>query len=248
MSAMAAGGSSSIKTATIVAASVGFVIAMVQTFGYWLLTGPDPGTAVDKDDKWRVIARYTLLTTALSAPFQAMWGSRGGMGGMKALASSAAVPPWVTALAAVSLVLMGVQLVGYFSIATHLRRLALRVPNRRLAGQTRVVMWGFIATQLMSIAMMAIIVLMVKQIGANPSNVAPPIFITYGAVSCSYGLGMLVFGIWAIVLMFGHRRAFSIAATQARSTWARDPLAATPFRVGAIAPPTQDVPPAGATM
>jgi hypothetical protein len=37
---------------------------------------------------------------------------------------------------------------------------------------------------------------------------------------CAAGIGFLVFGIWSLLLIDRYRKAFKLAAEQARSTWA----------------------------
>jgi len=46
--------------------------------------------------------------------------------------------------------------------------------------------------------------------------------ILIGAGGCLMGLGMLVFGIWWLVLIVRYRNRFNEAARMARATWATD--------------------------
>lgn len=244
--------SGSLSMLTTIAAGVGFIIALVQTFGYWLLTAPDPGTADSRGDRWRIVARYTLLATLVSAPLQATWNSKGGAGNMAALTANAAMPLWTKVLGAVTVSMLLVQLVGYAAMFVYTRRLALRAAKPRVAAQTRIVMWGYITVHLLGIAVMVISLIMIKQMGtwtaSGGSGGMPAFFLLFTAVGCTYGLGALVFGIWAIVLMFQYRSAFKNAAAQARSTWARESLVSTAGPLSAGPLRSQDMPPAGATM
>jgi hypothetical protein len=55
--------------------------------------------------------------------------------------------------------------------------------------------------------------------GAAPAPVLRNFVVTVTVASCGVVLGTLVFGIWAMVLLFRYKAAFQHAAKQSRAAW-----------------------------
>lgn len=178
----------------------GYVIqalGIVGVIGYWKVASPDPASIEAEPP---VTARKLVRFVAV---FNYVFGfAAEGMGTVNP------VP------AQVIQVLVGlVGIVGFFADFIYARRLALRIPNPRLAMHTRIVMWGLVAsTGLMVIGGLATIA-MFSGSGTTSGVVS--------LVLCPTSLGMITFAIWALVLLIWFRRELSRAAALARQTWAR---------------------------
>lgn len=198
--------------------------AIIQAIGVWLLTSPDPGAAeTARPINVRIIARYCFIAQILAAPLMQLWttGTNLGMAG-------GAMPTWLSLGYGVVLLVFALAvlvLAGYVAGFVYLRQLALRIPRPSLAVQTRVVMWGFIsgqaATQLVGLLVLAFLPSLMAAGGA-PSGGALIVLPIAGIGGCLGGLASIVFGIWAIVLLFLYRSALHQAADQARAGWAAE--------------------------
>lgn len=175
----------------------------VSLFAYWKLTMPDPGNP-ETEALWNIRQMTRVLAVA-------------GLGGEMSGTAAALVAGsgWVyVACFAVYLALSLAGTVGSFLLFVLMRRLALRIPNDRLAGQTRTVMWGVVIGTL-AVILGAGLALAVMAAGA--SSPGPLI-----CVSGVGGLAMLVFSIWWVVLLFWYRRTLKLAAQTALQTWMRE--------------------------
>lgn len=213
-----------IQTVMGVSVSGTALTAIIQAIGVWLLTSPDPGAAeTARPINARVIARYCFIAQIIAAPLMQLWttGTNLGMAG-------GAMPAWLSlgyGFVLLVFVLALISLAGYAAGFVYLRQLALRVPRPSLAVQTRVVMWGFIsaqgATQLVGLLVLAFLPSLMAA-GNAPSGAALIVLPIAGIGGCLAGLASIVFGIWAIVLLFLYRSALHQAAEQARTGWAAE--------------------------
>jgi hypothetical protein len=208
---IAAGALSVVLSSAVGARGLGELIAhalgIVSVIGYWKVTTPDPGRLEQEPP---VNARNLVrLTVVLNYVF--------GFARLGAGAIDRRVLIVALAIAGLS------GVVNYFAIFTYARQLALRIPNLRLAGQTRIVMWGMVA-----VAVFAML-LLVSAMSTPASGARPPRGgDTLVLLACSAGLGTLIFGIWSLVLLLWFRRELATAARQARQTWARPAFPASP--------------------
>jgi hypothetical protein len=169
-------------------------VGIVGVIGYWKVATPDPGISeAEPPVNARKLVRFTAVLNYVLGLSQ--------MGAMQVDARLGMALGVIVAICGI---------VGYFAIFLYARRLALRIPNQRLAKHTIIVMWGIIVLAVFGLLMM---------LGA--AAVAPPSGASLATIGCFTGLGMLVFAIWSLVLILWFRRELSQAAREARTTWAR---------------------------
>ncbi len=116
-------------------------------------------------------------------------------------------------------VLWVVVLVGTAAGFIYLGRLALRAPKLPLARQTRIVMWGYLASQGLAVVLgMLFLFVLAPALGAGGT---PPMasITVLTAGGCAVLVGSLVFGIWALVLLFRYAALLKHAASAARAAW-----------------------------
>ena len=101
-------------------------------------------------------------------------------------------------------------------------RLAVRIPNEGLAVQTRIVMWGLgIAYALGSVAATITFYWILSDGSAMATQPTPVLIAAMAIFGCPAAIGIVVFGIWSIVLLFRYRAALFAAADAAVETWDR---------------------------
>lgn len=93
-----------------------------------------------------------------------------------------------------------ISLVASFATLIYARQLALRIPDRWLASQTRFVMWGLPTSCLI--------------LGVG--------YLITGFLPLPLGLVLLFFCLFTMMLMPSYLKGFREAARQARATWALD--------------------------
>ena len=113
---------------------------------------------------------------------------------------------------AVGFAALAINLVGSVALFVYARSIALRVPDGRLASRTRLVMWGLLVPSALVQGLRRTFAVMYVGAAQPPPNVE--------MISLLLSLPVLVFGIWAIVLLFQYRRRLIAAAGQATATWA----------------------------
>jgi hypothetical protein len=113
--------------------------------------------------------------------------------------------------AGISVVSALVGIVGIFAIFMYAIALADRIPDVLLARSCRTVMWGIAAVMVGSIVTVVLA-------SISPGGPAPTGFVMF--TGCFVGVGSLVFGIWAVILVIRFRKAMIKAARTARVTWA----------------------------
>ena len=164
---------------------LGLLVIGVGLVGGWMITAADPdGAAAERRVSARRVARYTMVTWALS------YGAIIGISVTRTLVPG----PWMTALP----VMLGVA--AYVALCIHGRELALRLPDHWLARQTRIVTWGIGSTA----ALGMLLILLLSAVGLGPLGVSLWMF---GLVPL-----MGLYGLWTIVLLFRYRQAFRLAA------------------------------------
>lgn len=188
------------------------VVSIMNICGYWMATTPDPG--VDESEQpftARAIARWSIVGQALlsvvALPLQ---------GGMSRVIAPGSAGDTLTMAIGESLgaLATGLGVAGLVALLAYAARLARRIPDDRIAKQCRTVMIGYgIGGSIMMVGA----VLQISS-GDDPGH---PLAVAAGIGAAVGGIPMLVFGIWALVLLFRFRSRLRTAAGQARATWAR---------------------------
>ena len=190
----------------------GIAVELVWLAGVVLVTSPDPRT--DESDQ-PLTLRKAVVICAVAAFVGQLLEHTG------ALLMHAALPLWLALVPRILGQVLGLAgVVVMFGLFIYYRRLALRIPHAGLARQTRTVMWGMILST--GIALLGGLVgLVISGIylstsgGPTPSGLAS---MMGGAaiLACPVVLAVLVFGIWALVLLVQYHQAFGLALGQAR--------------------------------
>ena len=197
-----------------IANSVALGIATTLRFiGYWLLTTADPSTSdTDGGLEARQVARVAGLVQfplALILPLSSIFGH----------------PPTAVALTVAN---VAIGVVALLAIFIYGRQLALRIPDQRLARQTRRVMWCLVASYLM-VRIGGATVAATLGITGTP---LPPGLGGTGTLAVVLAGAMLVFVfvfVWTLLLADSYVKALKLAALQARLNWALDPRSARAF-------------------
>lgn len=175
---------------------VQFALALVTFYGYWLVTTPDPSKAREEIGlNARKLVRIAQVFALACTPFN--WGLE-------------KIPIVLSVLFTV--ITSGVGIAGIIAIFIYARQLALRIPDLKLAGRTRFVMWG--VTAFMILGFISSVVMLS---GGGPAVGMSPMLAVAMSVA---GIGGIVFGLWSLRLIDRFRKAFKQAATDARLTWA----------------------------
>ena len=179
--------------------------ALISLLGYWLTTTPEPGRA-ERTSVWnlRTMTRVFAIVSVVQVAFDLANGQAGPAGWMPLAASGLL---WLGSAA--KLVLFHLLLC----------RLARRIPDERLAGATRVVMWGLglssgMAT-LVATATMLKALITGRMIGADAMSTGTAV------IGCAALLATVAFSIWSIVLLFRYRAVLRGVADAAADTLAR---------------------------
>jgi len=192
---MMVGGTGGAKFSTIAVPLMQLSLGAVGLVGYWMFTTPDPGNVEpEKPTSVRRVVRGTTVFGYLASPIA------------QALVVTA---PLFAAGISVFCALVGI--VGIFAIFMYAIALADRIPDVLLARTCRTVMWGIAAVMVGGIVTVVLT-------SISPGGPAPTGLIMF--TGCFVGLGSLVFGIWAVILVIRFRKAMIEAARTARVTWA----------------------------
>lgn len=199
-----------ISVAPILAGIVAAILALVAT---WCITAPEPNIATSEDPmSLRRFIRACAVIGAIGGVANQILTS-GSMPGAVPAGSMVLVAVLVVALAIIGIV-------ATFGEFVYLRRFARRVPDNKLEDNTTVVMWGFCAsTVAVTIAgAIAAVAYLPALRAAAPAGTKPALpgapMAAMGVFLCVGGLGMLVFGIWNLVLLFQYHACFKQAAAE----------------------------------
>lgn len=110
---------------------VSMATGLVSFIGYWKVTSPDPASP-ETEDRWtsRQIARFGVVFRFVGTPTVGLVGNL--LAGIPASAVVLGICSWI------------ISTIGQFAFMTYARRIALRVPDEKLARHTRIVMWGLV--------------------------------------------------------------------------------------------------------
>lgn len=191
--------SGTLPTGTLlVLGGLGLIFSAIYAVAIWLMTEPEPD--VNQPIVSRSLARWLIVPSMVIGIFPEFLNATG-----QTLLTYVA-----TGIDIVSAILMTI---GFLASLKYLRLLADRIPEPSLAKQTMTVFWGSLVTMLSMIALTAVIMLVFLVATTNSNAAGPTVGIAgiLGLLMCPVGLGMLVFGIWWIVLMFHYRTRFTQA-------------------------------------
>ena len=188
---------------------------LVGLVGTWMVTAPDPGRL---DEAWEFNARRLIRLTLLIGLGTHVVNALGAAFVRSSPASAGAGIP----LSVLAFLLGVVSLVGQVAQFVYFRKLALRIPDDRLARDTRALMWGFV------VFFGAAIVGGLLSGGLAAFRLTSlPLAILCLPVACFGGIGVLGCSIWWLVLLFKYRRRFVAQALLAEQTWHGDQGGAT---------------------
>lgn len=173
-------------------------IGCMQLIAYWRITSPEPSPLHEENPlSARRIARVGLiLSTASGLLAFAFDPDTYSMGTME-MADAPVQAGFAWSLYLLSTVL---GLIGLFALFVYARSIALRFPADNLAKSTRLVMWGYTIP-----AAAAPIVQLATKAYYNTSMSFGGFEIALIVGQVVFGILVLVFGIWGIVLLFMYR-------------------------------------------
>ncbi len=149
-----------------------FVIVAIQAAGFWLATMPDPGLGrLETAYSSRRIARVALLTSIALNLATMLLGFLG-----------TADQALLISILGISLVSIIMFVAGAFALLNYGRSIALRIPDRKLASQTRVVMWGW-PISLAVVSMTSQIAAWAPVLGATSTSLETMLFGIAGSVT-----------------------------------------------------------------
>jgi hypothetical protein len=202
-----------------IAPLIGVAGSVVQLYGAWLLTEPDPsGLGEDRYGRARQTIRVALIVGVLSQFLQFV------------INTSAPSREVMVALAVTSTAAALVGVVGQFAMLRYLDRLARRIPDDALARRARVVFWGYGTTMLVIVLLAGAAALSVPLLNRTtpaPAGLGAGVLGAAAVGGCVAVIAAGVFGVLFLFLLKRLSTAFADQATLARGLWA-DPVPAGP--------------------
>jgi len=179
-----------IHVAQIISTLISFIPLAALLYGVWLFTTPEPEqmfTDASRRKTSRVVTRVALVAAVVAAV----------IGFIVTVISSEAgeVTGIIGALPGQ---------VMLFAMLIYALSLARRIPDMGLAKQTVVVLWGLAASYGVMLLALVVIVSGFALTGVNSSTPAPMMAasIAGGCTMLIASVGLLVFAVWSIVLIF----------------------------------------------
>jgi hypothetical protein len=186
---------------------VGIAGGLVQLYGAWLLTEPDPsGIGEDRYGTARRIIRVSLVV---------------GLGNqlLNLVAEQARMSQELTiAVGAVALLAGIFGLVGQFALFRYLERLALRIPAPELSARARFLFWAYGGSLAAIVVMGGVFALVIATTGPSRADLAG-ISMVFGCIMLIALISLLVFGIMFLILLGRLMLAFQANAKYARQVW-----------------------------
>ncbi len=159
------------------------------------ITAPEPSVALDDDP---ATLRKFLRACVILAIFGFLVGSLG-------------QSIWPDAILKMVVgISMFMVIALYLGKLVYFRRLALRIPDRRLARSTTIVLWGFAVTTLPYLVVCGAL-----EAGLSPDSIPMFLFVAAPLI-----LAVPVFWIWYMILLGRYHRAFQTASDYARAAHA----------------------------
>lgn len=204
-----------------VTAGGGLVAAIIGVIAYWKLTMADPG-AIERSTVWTVrqMTRVLVFASILAAVLEVV-----------TILPAFSTASMQTAGGVGTVALLLVSTAATILLFIHMGRIAHRIPDPMLISQTKVVMWGTVASYLI-VGIGGALVGAIVAVAGGVANTGAPTARTIGSLT-GLGIGiavsacvavvlLLTFGIWWMVLLFIYRVRLLKAARLARETWMRD--------------------------
>lgn len=201
-------------------ATIGMAFSLVTVAGVWLATTPEPGRP-EPDGRLtiRSAARWCAMVQLAYGPLE-MAGL--GPGGSATGAGGFTMTTLFGVIMIIGSVLQVIAVLGQVAALVYLRRLAERLPAMKLARSTKIVTWGHFWSQMAAVVIGSVIMLLLPTfigVGGGPAPATGTVVLAASGVGCAVAASAVVFSIWALVLLFRYRAAFTIAAEQSRSSW-----------------------------
>ena len=187
--------------------------------GVWWLTSPEPGQ-IESESTFcaRRIARWCAMAQILAVTLEWAGGNTGWQTPLMPLT------PTLALLAAAGILMHIAVLIGEFAGFSYLGKLASRITDHELASHTLIVKWGYVTGSAVGLVTSAVAAAVTTMVAPPPPGAAPgagPVFSPALPVvmigGCAASLLILVFGIWAMILLFRYRSAFRRAAKSAEA-------------------------------
>lgn len=179
------------------------LITFLWVLAAWLLTTPDPAAEqTEKPINARKLTRWSFFALIVAVPIGILQQQN-----MVPAGTNLAAMVLDPLLMLVGFVLNIAALVGMGAGFVHLRSLALRIPSEGIAGQTKVVGWGYVSVSAVG-QLFGLVTALTFGPGVPPGAGATGPLIMMGLGSCVVVATSLAFGIWAVVLLFLYAIAF----------------------------------------
>jgi hypothetical protein len=218
--------------------TVALLGSLIQLYGVWLLTAPDPsGIGEDEYGTARKVIRVALVVGLVANVIQIFNGSA------SAVTANSSRLTFVLVVVTVGGGLVG--LVGQFAMLRYLEKLTLRIPDDKLSRRARVLFWGYGCSLAAMVlvgsagAMVAVYASRATAPGASGGAVtfgAGTIGVVAAASIFAFAalVSMLVFGIVFLILLHRLQQVFAEQARFADYLWGKGEAGA---RVTQVAPP-----------
>jgi hypothetical protein len=184
--------------------AIGFAIQGIFFLGGWFLTMPDPsGIGEDLYGTSRKVIRVTLLI-GVTQP-------------LVEFVKAAIGPSSVELRLGLDILDMAITLVGaigHVAQLQYLRKLALRIPDRKLSDRARLVMWGLGISY--GVLIVFTFIMTVAMRGTTPAAGMT----TAGCINGIAGLGFLIFGVMYLLVLEKFGKYFKQQELFARQKWA----------------------------
>ncbi len=195
------------SASTMIAEGMSLLFTFLMMLGAWLMTTPEATEGETSSLSSRKIARAGVVA-ALIATFLNL--------------VSSTVPlnqgPMI-AIQAVNMVLALVSAVGTVAIFLYLRSLATRIPDAKLARRTTIVVWGFgiFYGAVVIFGALAALTAVLPAPGGGAPGGGMMIGVSFMMIA---GVGVMIFGLLALLTLDRYRLALKAQAKLARETWA----------------------------
>lgn len=192
-----------------VTTAMGAATLVLALVGVWRVTSPEPFVSAQQGRVRRVLARYGIVVGC--------GGYYGGWAGMSFTGSDLFILPMLPCAVA--------WIVGAVAMLFHLRKLALRLGDLRLAKQTRIVGWSLGGLLVLSVALaiVSMVLVFAALASANSSSGSTLEWLwtvpMFGA--CAALLLAGAFAVWLMVLLVWYRVRLRSAAAKAQAVWVR---------------------------
>lgn len=172
------------------------VLGAARLVGYWFVTTPSPGGEYALTRlKSRVVARCCLPVGVVAGTAAVMLLPRSYDDRISSVLMLVCLAAWLPGIAA---------------LFCYLRELALKVPNDRLAGQAKFVMWGY--TMMLSLCLLMFVVAVATNRVGDES-----ILVLAGIFGCCGSVCLVIVMLVGLSVLEGCRRAFNVEARAAHA-------------------------------